>query len=42
MLQVRKLSASSCQVTLRHTGLVAYRCYLPVLTGFSNDPLRRT
>ena len=38
----RSTSAGSCQVPLRHTHQFAYRCYLPVLTGFGIGTLRRT
>jgi len=36
------VTADSGQVALRHTQENAYRCYLPVLTGFSDLPLHRT
>ena len=41
-IQRRPTSAGSRQVALRHTDQNAYRCYLPVLTGFGKDLLRRT
>ena len=39
--RVVPLAANSSQETIRHTGELVYRCFLPDLTGFTRQPLRR-
>ena len=40
-LRVLPSAACSSQETVRHTGELTYRCFLPDLTGFVRRPLRR-